>query len=175
LDGSSEPEKLIGGSMFLGLGKGFSNLYGLYATSNRIIGVKPNAAPFVLIPIVTVGVLLLFSEIVSITKIGLLYVPGLVVIIVLVMLIWRRMGKKNPTSIPELEARKSFEILRKNISRIEMKKTGLGSGHLRIVAVDGNGQNLRIGSKMGNGFDSLRNLLQEFCSTPPRIELLEGI
>ncbi len=161
--------------MFLGLGKGFSNLYGIYATSNRIIGVKPNAAPFVLIPAATVGVLLLFSVLVSITNIALLYVPALVVVIVLVVLIWRKMGKKTPTTVAELDVRKSFEILRNNISRIELKKAGLGSGHLRIVAVDGNGQNLRISSKIGNGYDNLKNLLQEFCSIHPRIELLEGV
>jgi predicted membrane protein len=161
--------------MFLGLGKGFSNLYGIYATSNRIVGVKPSAAPFILIPGATIGVLLLFSVLVSITKIALLYLAAIVLIIVLAMLIWSRMGKKNPTSIPELDVRKSFEILRKNISRIELKNAGLGSGHLRIVAVDGNSQNLRISNKIGNGYDDLKNLLQEFCSTPPRIELLEGV
>lgn len=160
--------------MFLGLGRGYSNVYGIYTTSNRIVGVKASAGPYVLIAGSTLGVLVLFAVLVSITHVTLLYLPALALIIVLGLRIQSRSKKNDPTSIPELDDRKDFEIFRNNISKIELKNAGLGNGHLRILAVNGNRENFRIGGRIGRGYDGLKSLLQEFCSNPPQIEFSEG-
>jgi hypothetical protein len=174
LDKSSDPERFLGGSMFYGLGKGYSNIYGVYTTSRRVVGVKPSAGPYVLIVVSTLGILVVFSALATITRIPLLFVPALVLIVVFGVWIQRRSGKKNPTTVPDLDARKDFEMFRENISRIELKKPGMRGGHLKIEAVDGNSQNLRIGAKIGGGFESLKALLQEFCSISPQVAFTEG-
>jgi hypothetical protein len=174
LEKPSDPETFLGGSMFTGLGKGYSNIYGIYTTSRRIVGVKASAGPYVLIVASTLGILVLFSALATITQIPLLFVPALVLIIVLGVWIQRRSGKKNPTTIVDLDARKDFEMFRENISRIELKKAGMRGGHLKIEAVDGSSQNLRIGAKIGGGYESLKGLLQEFCSISPQVAFMEG-
>lgn len=152
----------------------YSNLYGIYATSNRIVGVKPNALPYILIPVAALGILLPFAELVSLTHFPLLFLGALVLIVVVTRWILKRWGKKEPTSVTDLDVRKHFEILRQDISRIELKKAGLLSGHLRIQPVAGEAVNFPIGSKFG-AYDQLKGLLVEFCSIPPQIEFLEGV
>src|SRR5712692_5395582 len=162
--------------MFYGLRKAgtYTNIYGIYATSNRIVGVKPNALPYVLIPVSTLGILLPFAELVSLTHFPLLFLGALVLIVVVTRSILKRWGRKEPRSVADLDVRKHFEILRRDISRIEMKKAGLGSGHLRIVPVAGDAVIFPTGSKFGT-YDQLKGLIVEFCSVPPQIEFSEGV
>lgn len=175
-----EQEKFLGGSFYYFLIRHgtYSRIYGIFATSDRIVGVRPRPLPWLLSPIlvlVTIAVVaFLFQGLVQLTHIASLRVGILPVIVGLFWYEWKSgwlyPGPKNITSVADLDARKSFEIPRREISRIEMEKTGtLTSGHFRIITTTGKDENFSIGPKFQD-YNGLRNLVREFCSIPPQIQ-----
>lgn len=163
-------EQYFGGLMSGGLKKkgNFAGGYGIYFTSQRIIGVKASRW-FALILFVAalasiggvsalgivVGISPAYAALIGIPLIGALIAYG-----------HRALRFQDPMTIEELNGRKDFEILRGNISEIDLKKPGIvRRGHLAVASKAGETTTVMITQEAGV-FDRLKGLLTGFCNIP---------
>src|SRR2546425_1309658 len=122
-------EEYFGGLMTSGLKKkgNFAVGYGVYFTSQRIIGIKTNRR-FVVILILAV-----LAAVGGASAIGILigassaYASFTGLAIILVIIAWgqKRLRFEDPSSIEELERRRDFEIRRENIAEVDLRRPGL--------------------------------------------------
>jgi len=171
-------EQLFGGLMAAGLKKkgSFASGYGIYFTSQRIIGVRTSKW-FVLILIiaalggigggVAVGLAIGSAP-------GLAYLIAFPIITVVIGLGQRRLRFDNVITLEELDKRKDFDIRRDNISEIELKRPGaVRRGHLTIVPKSGKAVGFLITQEPGV-FDRLQGLVAGFSFVPPPTWHKEG-
>jgi hypothetical protein len=163
-------EQYFGGLMAGGLKKkgNFAGGYGIYFTSQRIIGVKTSrwfVLMLVLAALAGIGGVSALGIIVGISP---AYAPLIGIPIIGALIVWgqRRLRFQDPMTIEELERRKDFEIRRDNISGIDLKKPGLvRRGHLIVTTKSGEAKTLMITQEAGV-FDRLRGLVSGFCNVP---------
>ena len=164
-------ERYLGGLMVGGLKKkgNFAGGYGVYFTSQRIIGVKTSRW-FVVILVVAA-----LAGIGGAAVIGILlgtvpvyaYFIGFPIIIVIIAWGEKRLRFQNPLTLEELERRKDVEIRRESISEIDLKKPGVvRRGHLIVTPNAGKGLTVMITQEAGV-FERFRGLVSGFCFVPP--------
>jgi|SRR6267378_4576828 len=164
-------EQYSGGLMSGGLKKkgNFAGGYGVYFTSQRIIGVRTSRW------FVVILVLAALAGIAGAAAFGLIvgtstaYVSFFIAIPIIVTLIaWgqRRLRFQDPMTIEELDRRKEFEIRRENISGIDLKKPGvIRRGHLIVTSKTGKGLTIMVNQEPGT-FERLKGLVSGFCFVP---------
>src|SRR5438309_2736263 len=164
-------EKYFGGLMSGGLKKkgNFAGGYGVYFTSQRIIGIKASRW------FVVILVLAALAGIGGASAIGILvgtspaYAYFIALPIIMVLTAWgqRRLRFQDPMTIEELEPRKDFEIRREDISEIDLKNPGVvRRGHLTVTGKAGKGLTVMITQEAGV-FERLRGLVSGFSFVPP--------
>ena len=186
-------EEFLGGltSLYLGKGRLWSKRgYGVYATTDRIIGVKLGPTYLILSQTllaiglaIVLAVRFVFLPISSQSLLfPLFYALPLLLIILSAVLIpsvaEERLERKNPKTIKELEGRKYFEFKREEISEIEVKRPRvLSAGHLLVKLRTGEAVKVRIfgGSLRRNEYRLLKmtRLMQSFCGKEPLIRTLD--
>jgi hypothetical protein len=163
-------EQLFGGLMAAGLKKkgSFAAGYGIYFTSQRIIGVKTSKW-FVLILIIAA-----LGGIGGGVAIGLVIGPAsalaylIAFSIITVVMGWgqRRLRFEDAMTLEELDKRKDFDIPRDNISEIELKRPGaVRRGHLTILQKSGKTVGFLITQAPGL-FEKLQGLVAGFSFVP---------
>ena len=164
-------EQYFGGLMAGGLKKrgNLAGGYGIYFTSQRIVGVKTSRW-FIVVLIVAalagiggaVGIAVLVG-----TSPALGYFIGFPIIAAIIAWGQRRLRFQDPISVEELDRRKDFEIRRDNISAIDLKKPGVVKrGRMIVTPKTGKGLTLMITQEPGV-FDRLKGLVTGFCFVPP--------
>jgi len=166
-----EKEEYFGGLMTGGLKKkgNFGGGYGVYFTSQRIMGVRTSRW------FVVILVLAALAAIGGVSAIGILvgvspaYAYFIALPIILVIIAWgqRRLRFGDPVSIDELERKRDFEIRREDISQIDLKTPGtIRRGHLIVRPKAGRSLTVMITQEAGV-FERLRGLVSGFCFVPP--------
>jgi hypothetical protein len=164
-------EQYFGGLMAGGLKKkgNFAGGYGVYFTSQRIIGVKTGRW------FVVILVLAALAGIGGASAIGILvgtspaYAYYIALPIILVLIAWgqRRLHFQDPLTLEELEQRKDFEIRREDLSGIDLKKPGaVRRGHLVLTTKTGKSVTIMITQEAGI-FERMKGLVSGFCFVPP--------
>jgi len=164
-------EEYFGGLMTSGLKKkgNFAIGYGVYFTSQRVIGIKTKRW------FVVILILAALAAVGGASAIGLLigaspaYASFIGLAVILVVIAWgqKRLRFEDPLSIEELERRKDFEIRREDLSEIDLRGPGLvRRGHLTITPKAGKDITLMITQEAGV-FERLRGLVSGFCFVPP--------
>jgi hypothetical protein len=172
-------EQLFGGLMAAGLKKkgSFASGYGIYFTSQRIIGVKTSRW-FVLILIIAAlggigGGVAISLAIGPISALA--YLIAFPIITVVIGWGQRRLRFDDTMTLEELDKRKDFDIRRDNISEIELKRPGaVRRGHLTILPKSGKTVGFLITQEPGL-FDRLQGLVSGFSFVPPPTWHKEGL
>jgi hypothetical protein len=171
-------EQLFGGLMAAGLKKkgSFASGYGIYFTSQRIIGVKTSKW-FVLILIIAalggIGGGVAVGLTIGPTP-ALAYLIAFPIITVVIGWGQRRLRFDDAMTLEELDKRKDFDIRRDNISEIELKRPGaVRRGHLTIVPKSGKAVGFLI-TQEPSVFDRLQGLVAGFSYVPPPTWHKEG-
>jgi hypothetical protein len=147
----------------------FAGGYGVYFTSQRIIGIKASKW------FVVILVLAALAGIGGASAIGILvgtspaYAYFIALPIIIVLIAWGQRGLRfqDPMTIEELEHRKDFEIRREDISEIDLKNPGVvRRGHLTVTGKAGKGLTVMITQEAGV-FERLRGLVAGFSFVPP--------
>src|SRR2546425_1746317 len=164
-------EKIFSGVMSVGLKKkgNFAGGYGVYFTSQRIVGVKASRWFVVILALAALAAIGGVSAIGILvgTSPALAYFIALPIILILIAWGQRRLRFQDPLTLEELERRKDFEIRRENISEIELKKPGVvRRGHLIITAKVGKGFTVMLTQQAGV-FERLKGLVSGFSYVPP--------
>jgi hypothetical protein len=166
-------EQLFGGLMAAGLKKkgSFASGYGIYFTSQRIIGVKTSKW-FVLILIIAalggIGGGVAVGLAIGPTP-ALAYLIAFPIITVVIGLGQRRLRFDDAMTLEELDKRKDFDIRRDNISEMELKRPGMvRRGHLTILPKSGKTVGFLITQEPGL-FDRMQGLVAGFSFVPPSI------
>jgi len=177
-DKSNEQERLIGGFItgtFKKVGN-FAGGYGVFATSKRIVGVSSSRWFIVLLVGSFLGALGLISGIAAISHVfDLRFTVFGGIALIGAIIVWgqRRLSRKDPRSIEELEARRDFEIYRDNIASVQMKKPGsVKRGHMKIIPLTGEGLNVLI-TQQFEDYLRLKSLIAQFCSALPQVIFVE--
>ncbi len=131
-------EEYLGGFESGRMKRGFVAGYGIYATNTRILGVKSRKA---------------FAKILVGQALG-----G-----VIGAFVGMKLSKdQSAKMVQELERRKDFEVIRENVSRLELKKpTHWRRGHLTVVPRSGDSVKIQISHK--KDFEEIYDLMDLFC------------
>src|SRR6266699_1179465 len=132
-------EQYSGGLMSGGLKKkgNFAGGYGVYFTSQRIIGVKTSRWFVVILVVAALAGIAGASAVAIIVGTSAVYSYFIAVPIILALIAWgqNRLRFQDPMTLEELDRRKDFEIRRENISGVDLKKPGIvRRGHLIITS-----------------------------------------
>ena len=146
--------------------------YGVYATDQRLIGIRNRKYSLRWLGGITLGGLV--TGIVEFLIFGGLPI-GILVGGFFGLLIGiaaeRASTSPAPKSIQDFETGKDFQAYRFEISLIEMKRPGLRFGYLNIVLRSGENIKIQIGYR--NVFQVLRSLVLEFANLEPNVSFRE--
>lgn len=146
--------------------------YGVYATDQRLIGIRNRKYSLRWLGGITLGGLV--AGVVEFVVFGGLPV-GILVGACLGLMIGivaeQASTRPAPQTIEELESRKDFQVYRFEIALTEMKKPGLRFGYLNIVLKSGENIKIQIGYR--NVFQTVRKLALTFANFEPSVEFRE--
>ncbi len=163
-------EQYSGGLMSGGLKKkgNFAGGYGVYFTSQRIIGVKTSRWFVVILVVAALAGIAGASAVAIIVGTSAVYSYFIAVPIILALIAWgqNRLRFQDPMTLEELDRRKDFEIRRENISGVDLKKPGIvRRGHLIITSKRGKDLTVMINQEPGV-FERLKGLVSGFAFVP---------
>ena len=169
-------EKYLGGLMSASLKRGewYGGWagYGVYATDQRLIGIRNRKYSLRWLGGITLGGLV--AGVIEFVVFGGLPVgilAGACIGLIIGIAAERASTRPAPQTIEELELRKDFQVYRFEISLIEMKKPGLRFGHLNIVLKSGENIKIQIGYR--NVFQAVRSLVLTFANFEPIVDFHE--
>jgi hypothetical protein len=163
-------EQYFGGLMSGGLKKkgNFAGGYGVYFTSQRIIGVESSRwfiAVLVVAALAGIGGAAAITLLVGASGAVTYYIA---VPIIVAIIAWGqgRLHFQDPLGLEELDRRKDVEIRRDEISGIDLRKPGLvRRGHLTVASKQGKNLEILITQEPGV-FERLRGLVAGFSFVP---------
>ena len=146
-----EQERYLGGIASKALARGLVEGYGLYATTRRLIGVSKKKQ--------VLGVLL----------------AGLPAAFKVQRDTRKEMsnlqGDESAEAIKELLKTKDFEIEKKDVKKISIKKPGrLSPGHLKILSTSGEEIGIKLLATYHGIFEEVGDLMQKFCPEATEVE-----
>jgi len=146
----------------------FAGGYGVYFTSQRIIGVKTSRWFVVILVVAALAGMAGASAVAFIVGASAAYSYFIAVPIILALIAWgqNRLRFQDPMTLEELDRRKDFEIRRENISGVDLKKPGIvRRGHLIITSKRGKDLTVMINQEPGV-FERLKGLVSGFAFVP---------